>query len=122
MRRWYCEGEEKEIEERIESMIHNSLRGEELRHLRSLMRKLLSLSPSKRISSNDCVKHPFFTGGKGTVTSTNDQHLKEMNEKMDEILEDVGEVKEGVENLQVGLMNSIQDLLKEVKSQERNTI
>ena len=36
---------------------------------------------------------------------------------MDEILEDVGEVKEGVENLQVGLMNSIQDLLKEVKSQ-----
>ena len=36
---------------------------------------------------------------------------------MDEILEDVGEVKEGVENLQVELMNSIQDLLKEVKSQ-----
>ena len=36
---------------------------------------------------------------------------------MDEILEDMGEVKEGVENLQVGLMNSIQDLLKEVKSQ-----
>ena len=32
LRRWYCEGEEKEIEERIESMIHNSLRGEELRH------------------------------------------------------------------------------------------
>jgi len=31
-------------------------------------------------------------------------------------LEDVGEVKEGVENLQVGLMNSIQDLLKEISS------
>jgi len=59
------------------------------------MKKLLSLNPSKRISSNDCVKHPFFIGGKGTVTSTNDQHLKEMNEKMDEILEDVGEVKAG---------------------------
>jgi len=55
--------------------------------------------------------------GKGTIISTNDQHLKEMNDKMDEILEDVGEVKEGVENLQVELMNSIQDLLKEVKSQ-----
>jgi len=32
-------------------MIHNSLRGEELRHLRSLMRKLLPLNP-------------FFTGGR----------------------------------------------------------
>ena len=96
------------------------MRGEELRHLRSLISivKTSFLQPiQERISSNDCVKHPFFTGGKGKVTSTNDQHLKEMNEKMDEILEDVGEVKEGVENLQVRLMNSIQDLLKEVKSQ-----
>jgi len=70
----------------MESMI----RGEELRHLRSLMRKFLSLNPSNRISSNDCVKHPFFTGGKGTITSTNDQHLKEIHEKMDEILEGCG--------------------------------
>ena len=89
LRRWYCDGEEKEIEERMESIIHNSSRGEELRHLRSLMRKFLSLNPSKRISSNDC-EASFLHWGNGTTTSTNDQHLKEIHEKMDEILEGCG--------------------------------
>ena len=116
LKRWYCESENKEIEERVDSMIHNSLMGEEKRYLRRLLSKLLNVDGEERMRASDCLNHSFFSGKKGKVTSSNERFNEELISKVDELRDDVGEIKEGVESIQVRLRSSIEEMLREIKS------
>ena len=120
---FYLDHSNGKIEERIQSMIHNNLRGEGIRSLRDLISNLLKVEdPSSRLNSSQVLVHPLFTHTRTTTIRGMKDQLTSIQGTLEEVKE---EMEEGFEDLeerihQLSLQEKIDLMNLKLRSDELN--